>query len=118
MKDWPELEIERRWGPSMNPEEQWNLVRGARASRLETAGMGALRITLLFGSAVIAFALLATPALDDRTRHDTGEGVGLDLMSTGSTKRGEIYTIRRSVLQSRPDAVCIIGSNGQHSGEC
>jgi hypothetical protein len=102
----------------MSPEEQWNLVRGARASRLENAGMGVLRITLLFGSAVIAFALLATPALDMRTRHGTEGGLGLDLMSTGATTRSEVYTIRRSVLQSRPDAVCIIRSNGQHSGEC
>jgi hypothetical protein len=102
----------------MSPEEQWNLVRGARASRLENAGMGVLRITLLFGSAVIAFALLATPVLDMRTRHEAGSGLGLDLMSTGATKRSEVYTVRRSVLQSRPDAVCIIRSNGQHSGEC
>ncbi|RUM97765.1 hypothetical protein EET67_11925 [Pseudaminobacter arsenicus] len=102
----------------MNPEEQWNLVRGERATRFESAGMGALRITLLFGSAVIALALLATPVLDMRTRPHAGSVAGLDMMSTGSTHRGEVYTIRRSVLQPNPDAVCIIRSNGQRSGEC
>lgn len=102
----------------MNPEEQWNLVRGAHAGRLRHAGMGILRITLLFGSAVIAFALLARPVLDMRTRHEAGTRIGLDMMSTGATKRSEVYTVRRSVLQSRPDSVCIIRSNGQHSGEC
>lgn len=93
-------------------------MRGARATRFESAGMGALRITLLFGSAVVAFALLATPALDMRTRQHAGTTAGLDMMSTGSTHRGEVYTIRRSVLQPKPDAVCIIRSNGHRSGEC
>ena len=102
----------------MSPEEQWNLVRGGHVSRLGSAGIGLLRVTLLFGSAVIAFALLATPMLEMRMRHDGGGRIGLDMMSTGSTKRSEIYTIRRSVLQSRPEAVCIIRSNGKHSGEC
>lgn len=102
----------------MNPEEQWNLVRSARGTRFENAGMGALRITLLFGSAVIALALLATPALDMRTRQQVGNAAGLDMMSTGSVRRGEVYTIRRSVLQPKPDAICIIRSNGQRSGEC
>jgi hypothetical protein len=63
----------------MNPEEQWNLVRGERTTRLETAGMGALRITLLFGSAVVAFALLATPILDMRTRPEARAMVDLDM---------------------------------------
>ncbi|MGB3390521.1 MAG: hypothetical protein WBA88_21370 [Pseudaminobacter sp.] len=102
----------------MNPEEQWNLVRGARATRLGSAGMGALRITLLFGSAVVAFALLATPILDMRTRQYAGGVAGLDMTSTGSIQRGEAYTIRRSVLQPTPDAVCIIRANGDRSGEC
>lgn len=102
----------------MNPEEQWNLVRGERTTRLETAGMGALRITLLFGSAVVAFALLATPILDMRTRPEARTMVDLDMTSTGSVQRGQAYTIRRSVLQPTPDAVCIIRANGQRSGQC
>lgn len=47
----------------MKPEEQWELVRGSRGLSIEGARVSALRIALLFGSAMIAFALLAVPLL-------------------------------------------------------
>lgn len=100
----------------MKPEEQWELVRGGRGLRIESAGMGALRITLLFGSAAVAFALLAVPILDARTRPDLARA-GLDMTSTGSIDRGG-YTIRRSVLQSSPSAVCVIRNDGARRGDC
>jgi hypothetical protein len=103
----------------MKSDEQWNLIRSGHGSRIGSAGMGALRLTLLFGTAVIAFALLATPMLDTRTDKVVRSGVGgLDMMSTGSIGRGETYTIRRSVLQPSPKAVCIIRENGARSGAC
>lgn len=100
----------------MRPEEQWELVRGARASRIESAGMGAVRIALLFGSAAVAFALLAVPFLDARTRPQVSRA-GLDMVSTGSIDRGS-YTIRRSVLQSSPSAICVIRNDGVRRGDC
>ena len=42
-----------------------------------------------------------------------------DMISTGSVpKRGEgkRYTVRRSVLQEMPGAVCIVDGNGVSSG--
>ena len=46
---------------------------------------------------------------------------GLDEMTTGSIGRtgyrGE-YTIRKSVLQSSPQTVCVIRDNGVRIGDC
>ncbi|MEP9373053.1 hypothetical protein [Mesorhizobium sp. KR1-2] len=102
----------------MKPEEQWELVRGGRGFRIESAGIGALRITLLFGSAAVAFALLAVPILDARTRaRPQVMRADLDMTITGSIDRGG-YTIRRSVLQSSPSAVCVIRNDGARRGDC
>ncbi len=82
--------------------------------------MGILRITLLFGSAIVALALFATSYLADRTPEQwsrTGQG-GLDFMSTGSVSRGSTYTLRRSVLQTSPSAVCVLRADGSQSGDC
>jgi hypothetical protein len=104
---------------SMSLEKDWDSIRPERVFRAGEAGMGVLRITLLFGSAAIALALLATPLLDrgaQRFARNTYPS-GLDMTSTGSIGR-TTYTIRRSVLQPSPDSVCIIGNNGRHSGDC
>jgi hypothetical protein len=79
---------------------------------------GALRITLLFGAAAVALALIATPLLERRGGSGFIGNAGLDMTSTGSIGGTTSYTIRRSVLQSSPDAVCIIGSDGARSGDC
>lgn len=101
----------------MNIDSDWNPDRPSRS--VGKAGMGVLRIALLFGSAAIALALFATPYLTDNSRQiavGTGFG-GLDLMSTGSVG-SSTYTIRRSVLQTSPDAVCIILDSGVRRGDC
>lgn len=100
----------------MKPEEQWELVRGSRGLSIESARVSALRIALLFGSAMIAFALLAVPLLESRTRGMARSD--LDMTSTGSINRVSSYTIRRSVLQSSPGAVCVIRENGSRRGDC
>jgi hypothetical protein len=78
---------------------------------------GALRITLLFGAAAVALALIAAPLLESRSG-SLARNTGVDMMSTGSIGGATSYTIRRSVLQSSPDAVCIIRSDGARSGDC
>lgn len=88
--------------------------------RFETAtsaGIGALRLALLFGSAVIALALIAVPMLAGRDHSIRGGPVGLDMMTTASIG-SDSYTVRRSVLHPAPEAVCIIRSDGRRSGEC
>ena len=104
----------------MSLEKDWDSIRPARAFRAGDAGMGMLRITLLFGSAAVALALLATPLLERGTRQQFASDTlppGLDMTSTGSIGRN-VYTVRHSVLQPSPDSVCIIGANGRRSGDC
>lgn len=86
------------------------------------AGTGILRITLLFGSAAIALALVVAPLADRKSKSvvDYASSRSIDTMSTGSIKKAvpSEYTIRRSVLQKSPDSVCILNSNGTKSGDC
>jgi len=105
----------------MNLDRDWDSIRPDRAFRAADAGMGILRITLLFGSAAVALALIAAPLLDSQTRSLSARddfASGLDMMATGSVSHRETYTVRRSVLQPQPDSVCIIGSDGRTSGDC
>jgi hypothetical protein len=103
----------------MNLDSDWNSNRSERGFRVIKAGMGLLRVTLLFGSAAIALALVATPYLADHSRQQAADARygGVDLMSTGSIGATS-YTVRRSVLQSSPSAVCVIRDNGTRSGDC
>jgi len=98
-------------------EEDWNTVRNERGF----AGIGLLRPVLLFGSAAIALALMLVPMLEDAAQ-DMADAApqGLDLTSTGSIPSavGGVYVVRRSVLQSSPDAVCVIRANGVRVGDC
>ncbi|MHA6685615.1 hypothetical protein [Mesorhizobium sp. A556] len=101
--------------------DDWDSLRSERGSRAVEAGMGLLRITLLFGSVAIALALIAVPLLDNSNdnRQVARDGfAGIDTMSTGSIERGGTYTIRRSVLQSSSESVCVIRANGRRSGDC
>ena len=107
----------------MSFRDDWEAPRQARGWNIGPAGMGALRVALLFGSAAVALALILTPMLEDRTRNMAYWAYpgGLDMMPTGSigqrSNPGE-YTIRRSVLQPSPNAVCIIRGNGMRTGDC
>ncbi|WP_137930576.1 hypothetical protein [Mesorhizobium comanense] len=104
----------------MSLDRDWDSIRPERGFRAADAGMGILRITLLFGSAAVALALIATPFLDSQTRSQTARDdfPGLDMTATGSISHRGTYTVRRSVLQSEPGSVCIIGSDGKTSGDC
>lgn len=106
----------------MSLERDWDSIRPDRGFRAADAGMGILRIALLFGSAAVALALIATPFLDNQTRpqgaRDSFAG-GLDMTATGSIgHRSDTYTLRRSVLQPFPSSICVIRRDGSRSGEC
>ena len=96
--------------------------RGSVSDLLSIAGSGALRLALLFGSAAAALALFLAPLAEREADMRLARPVlpaNVDTMSTGSiTRQGGSYTVRRSVLQEMPDAVCIIRSDGGHSGDC
>ncbi|AZN96415.1 hypothetical protein EJ066_03425 [Mesorhizobium sp. M9A.F.Ca.ET.002.03.1.2] len=110
----------------MSLDRDWDSIRPDRNYSAANAGMGILRITLLFGSAAVALALIATPFLDSRIRSQSARAglADLDTISTGSIgNRGSIgrrdtYTLRRSVLQPLPSSVCVIRDNGKRSGDC
>ncbi len=92
---------------------------------LSNAGVGLLRITLLFGSAAVALALIIAPLADRGSQAvvDYSTGRSIDEIATGSIKKAEpstpsTYTVRRSVLQRSPNAVCVIKSDGSTSGDC
>lgn len=104
----------------MNSDNDWDDPR-SRDWRAVDAGMGMLRITLLFGSAAVALALIIAPIAEERARSIAGvPAAGLDMTSTGSVGGGYHggYTIRRSVLQPSPNSICIIRDNGTRSGNC
>lgn len=103
-------------------ENDWDVVRNDRGWPSGATGVGILRITLLFGSAAVALALILAPIADSQTRDyavENGAAFGLDDISTGSiNKTSNVYTIHRSVLQSSPDAICVIRRDGTRQGDC
>ena len=100
----------------MTPEDEWDAIRSRRRPLFGAAGMGMLRVALLFGSAAVALAMILAPMADRYSKTQIVGADGLDFMSTSSVG-GRGYTIRRSVLQS-PGSVCIIDSAGRRSGDC
>jgi hypothetical protein len=102
----------------MTPEDEWDAIRAGRSPLFGLAGMGMLRIALLFGLAAVALGLILAPMADKYSRPQiTGAG-GFDTIATGAISQRAAYTIRRSVLQATPRSVCIIRANGQRRGDC
>lgn len=104
----------------MISSSQWEDTRETARARFGVAGSSLLRATLLFGFAIVALSLLLVPVADNQSRSVIAQNqpIGIDRMTTGSVNRNGTYTIRRSVLQSSPDAICVIGANGSASGDC
>ena len=107
----------------MWPEQNWNNGKKEDQPADFLGVAGSLRFALIFGAAAIALALFVTPFAERQARALIASGPsGLDTMSTGSISSdrggGGAYTIRRSVLQSTPQSVCIIRNNGSRTGDC
>ncbi|MEQ1945073.1 hypothetical protein ABMA32_21890 [Mesorhizobium sp. VNQ89] len=98
-------------------QDDWDSIRKRSVPLLGSAGMSVLRVTLLFGSAAAALALILAPVADRYSRTQSAAIEGVDYMSTGSIAPSNSYTIRRSVLQ-KTGAVCIIRADGRQSGDC
>ena len=105
----------------MRDEDFWKAVQEKDFTPAGDTRTGALNLALLFGTAVIALALVLTPVLSAKTDKRMIANVpdDFDMISTGSipaesgTKR---YTVRRSVLQEMPGAVCIVNGDGTGNG--
>lgn len=107
-------------GAIMRTDQDWDDIRVERGSRLGSAGIGALRVTLLFGLVAVALALIVAPFAESQfqERRASAGFPGIDTMATGSIGYRGTYTVRKSVLQSSPDAVCIILDSGRRHGDC
>ena len=116
-----EVVLQVAGGYDMAESSDWYSMRGTVRNSASAAGMGVLRIVLLFGSAAAALAGILTPVAENhvRTLAQRGGPAGLDRMATGSIgPASNTYVVRRSVLQDGPDSVCIIRDNGVRSGDC
>jgi hypothetical protein len=104
----------------MRDEDFWKTVQEKDFTTAGDTRTGALNLALLFGTAVIALALVLTPVLSAKTDKRMMANVPdeLDMISTGSipSDGGKRYTVRRSVLQEMPGAVCIVNGTGQSAG--
>ncbi|QPC85648.1 hypothetical protein GA830_02045 [Mesorhizobium sp. NBSH29] len=104
----------------MRSDDDWDLIEPSVRGLRET-GMGLIRLALLFGVIAVAFTLILVPTADETSRSWSARNelpAGVDNFTTGSVRRLDNYTIRRSVLQSNPSAGCIIRSYGQREGDC
>jgi hypothetical protein len=100
----------------MPPRDEWSSPAVEREPPL--ADFGSLRLALLFGAGAVTLALLVAPLADRSRQEFARNGDNLDRMSTGSISGRGNYTIRKSVLQTSPNSVCIIRPNGSRSGDC
>lgn len=101
----------------MNSDDEWDYVNNDTSDEASTAKSGLLRISLLFGSIAIAFALFLVPVLS-RSGLSLGPSNEVDQILTGSIgSNGSEYTLRRSVLQRDPASFCVI-RDGRKTGDC
>lgn len=107
----------------MVDDDFWRTVQDKDLVTSQSRRTGALNLSLLFGTAVIALTLILTPMLSSKTDNKLIANAPIDydnihtgsIPSSGSTTTKR-YTVRRSVLQEMPGAVCIIDGNGSKSG--
>jgi hypothetical protein len=99
--------------------------RSTWTDTLGVAGSGAVRLALLFGSAAVALTIILTPLAEKQVVRSAALQTGIDQIATGSTKNANRslpvtrnFVIRRSVLQTDKDDICIIGSDGVRTGTC
>jgi hypothetical protein len=105
----------------MVDEDFWRTVQDKDLVTSQSRRTGVLNLSLLFGTAVIALTLILTPMLSSKSdkRMLANRPIDYDNISTGSIPSGgtgKRYTVRRSVLQEMPGAVCIIDADGTRSG--
>lgn len=103
-------------------EDDWEAIRGDRLDA-QRERFSLVRPTLIFGAAGVTLAVLTALAAQDVAGGliAASQRPALDPIATGTVQQPPVerrYTIRRSVLQSSPDAVCIIAEDGGRRGDC
>lgn len=96
----------------------------AKTGFRSVAKSGFVRCILLFGSAILALALVIVPVLSEKANKQTAQSLfpaGVDMISTGSVQQDHTeksYIERKSLLQSSPQSVCVIANDGTQQGDC
>ena len=101
----------------MSDDDFWSSVYSGDSEADRPAGFSAIRIALLFGTAVIALAFMLPPMIE-LTTDDwklTSSDPGIDYMTTATVRKNRL---QRSVLLNSVNSVCIIHADGQRSGDC
>lgn len=106
----------------MANDEFWTTVMDRNGQDKQPKQLGAVRVALLFGTAAIALAAILPPILVEKspTARVAWAPEQFDNITTGSVppRSTTSYTVRKSILQDNPGALCIIRSNGKKSGDC
>ncbi|OCW58305.1 hypothetical protein [Hoeflea olei] len=107
----------------MADSDFWMTVMDRDGQKASPRRYGAVRVALVFGTLAVAVATLLTPVLAGRTpsARVAWSTDQYDTITTGSIpqrSRNAVYTVRTSILQDSPGALCIIQSNGTESGDC
>jgi hypothetical protein len=97
-------------------------VRQSRRAASRSGRIGVVNVALLFAVAAVAVTLVVTPMVSEPggSAQMASQPASVDTMSTGSItssdEHGKRYTIRRSILQDTPGAVCIVGASASDGG--
>lgn len=107
----------------MTDGDFWTTVSEREGSEPRPRRFGPVRAALLFGTAAMAIAVILTPIVADRstTARIAAAPDQFDNIVTGSIPKRQtrnVYTVRKSILQDNPEALCIIRSNGVKTGDC
>lgn len=114
---------------SMSDGDFWTTVTDTYGADAHTGQKGTLRVAMLFAGVAIASAVILAPilAVDTPSARVAAYPGAYDAITTGSIPQGggigardqgRVFTVRRSVLQDMPEAVCIIQRDGSRSGDC
>ncbi|MEM5470453.1 hypothetical protein WNZ14_01835 [Hoeflea sp. AS60] len=107
----------------MTDGDFWMTVMDRDGQENPPKRFGAVRVALLFGTAAIAIAAILTPIVADRSPSASVAWAPdrFDNITTGSIpsrSKTTSYTVRKSILQDNPGALCIIRSDGRKTGDC
>ena len=109
-------------------DDDYYTIRSAEALTGRAGRPSPLRAAGLFAALAIALAVVAVPAMGDRSGRLAQRSLTLDPITTGSIERsaalpmrrrsdsGRTYIVRRSVLSN--GSVCVLAADGSRQGAC
>lgn len=84
-----------------------NRVADAGLPNQESADNSAIKTAIVFAAIGMGLAVLIAPTLHNTvSSYAAYQGAGVDRLQTGSIRRGDRYTIRKSVLSAGTEKIC------------